>query len=595
MSDPFSTIGSGASIISLLMELARQRRKKNQQGDAEAATQDKLPVGKLRPALPRPIGYIQRPQLLAEILRPPTPQEGVSGPEIAAIFLLHGMGGIGKTELARAIARELKPANGVAEVDLRGWGSDQPMAEDEAIRALCAQTTPAPAADASLETLRAHWQEVTSHDHVVVILDNLKDEGLIDKLRPASGLTIITSRNRIVRTGIQPFAVDVMELPEAVALAKANLTNLEDNEAERLVKSVGRLPLAIEVAAGYLAESGEDTGKLIQRIGEAMEGEAKPEERTLEGLFQRVVALSIADMPAELVSRWQALSLPPSDFGLWTVQALWKADNPALDLAKLTRRNLVTRLDDQHRWAMHDLLRHYSRAALAVEVEREQELWRWLGVVAVGRLVQIEEQFKDGGPDALPALAELDTELPLLRALLEWAAANLETDNVGAFLASWVASTWLTLSIRVPMEELKRWLLVGLKAAENRKEIREIAIVASNLGLLYRRLGEWNNAISMHYKCLDIVEKMGNTAGVATKYGNIGAVYRNMGKLDKALEMHTKSLRIHQQLGSQVGIARQYGNLGATHMDGGQPEDAIKLLRKGLPFYERIGDVSNMA
>jgi hypothetical protein len=326
------------------------------------------------------------------------------------------MGGVGKTELAREVARRMhrqlpKPSgvSQVAEGNLRGWDSEQPMGEEDALRELCAQLDPATDPALPLPNLRGHWQGISGQGWPAVILDNLRDASLIDKLRPTKGITIVTSRESIHRSGITPIEVGVMEPQEAEELARSTHPGLSPEDAAALAEAVGHLPLAITLAAAYLARTGEAVAVLEQRIKEAAGG--KP---TLQGLFDQVVGLSTADLSAEQVARWQSLSLPPGDFGLWTVQALWEDEDPAPELGELVSRHLVMRAEDG-RWRLHDLLRHYGRSVLAAELEREQVLWRRLGVMAVVRLREIDARFQRGGDAMVPALAELDAELSLLR------------------------------------------------------------------------------------------------------------------------------------------------------------------------------------
>ena len=507
------------------------------------------------------------------------------------------MGGIGKTELAREVARRLrrqqpKPpgVSVVAEVNLRGWDSAQPMTEEEALRELCAQIDSATDPSMPLPNLRAHWRQITNQGSPAVILDNLRDESLIDALRPTAGMTLITGRERIIRAGIQLVEVDVMEPEEAAALAIATHPDLSKEDAAGLAKAVGYLPLAIALAAADLARSREPVSELQRRIGQAAGGDTRT---GMQALFERVVAYSTADLSAEQRARWLALSLPPGDFGLWTVQALWQDEDPQPELSDLVNRHLVLPAEGG-RWRLHDLLRQYGRSVLAAEPEREQDLWRWLGPTAVRRLQEIDARFRSGGDAMVPALAELDAELPLLRAVQEWAAARIEEDDVAAEVASRLPHVTI-VDLRLTNAENMDWLQAALHAAEHRGEKAEIATAAGNLGLVHRVRGELEEALAMHRKSLAIAEELGNRASMARQYGNLGLVHQQRGELEEALAMHRKSLAIHEELGNQTGIARQYGNLGVVHRRRGELGEAAKLLRKKIAIDEDMGNRPELA
>ena len=539
---------------------------------------------------PGSIGFIDRPNLLGQILNPPPQQAGVAGPRIAAICSLHGMGGIGKTELAREAARQLAP-NVIAEVNLRGWDdSGQPMGEEEALRELCPQIDPATDPTTfSLPQLRAHWRKITSKGNLAVILDNLRDESLIEPLRPTAGITLITGRERIHRAGIQLVEVDVMEPDEAQALALATYDGLSEQDAANLARAVGYLPLAIALAAAYLARTGEAVSELARRVGQAAGGDA----RTLQGLFERVADLSTADLSDEQHARWLALSLPPGDFGLWTVQALWQDDDPQPELGELVHRHLILPAEDG-RWCLHDLLRQYGRSVLAAEPAREQALWRQLGPAAVRRLGEIEERFRKGHDDMVAALAELDAELPLLRAVQEWAAERIETDAEAAAVASRLPNYSIT-QYRIIGDEALAWRQMSLRAAEHRGEKAEIATSAGNLGLAHRDREEWEAALAMFRKALVNAKELSDRAKMAGAYGNLGSIYRAKGKLDVSHAMHLKSLEIAKEIGNRIYIATQYGDLGLVLESLLKWEEAAEMQRKSAEIHEHMGNKPNLA
>jgi hypothetical protein len=293
------------------------------------------------------------------------------------------MGGVGKTELAREVVRRLNCPGGTAEVNLRGWDSDQPMGEEEALRDLCPQLDPATDPTLPLSNLRAHWKRVTSGQQCLVILDNLSESGLLDWLGLTDGITLITSRTSGLVPGVPGINVGVMEPAEAAKLARQNCPPLSDDDAHALAEAVGYLPLAVEIAAQRLNDTGETVAALAQRLADptrtALTLKGDSDE---ENVLLRVLEWSLEGLTDAQKQRWQALALPPGDFGLWAVQALWAEEDPVDDLGRLVRRNLVTRLEsDPPRWRLHDVLRRFGLAALAAEPEREQTLWRPLGLL----------------------------------------------------------------------------------------------------------------------------------------------------------------------------------------------------------------------
>ena len=123
--------------------------------------------------------------------------------------------------------------------------------------------------------------------------------------------------------------VDVMTPDEAARLVKKNCPKLSHNDALQLAKTVGYLPLAVEIAAVRLSDTGETVTALEARLADpAMTAGVLKGEISEENVLQRVLKWSLDGLSLEQVAGWQALALAPGDFGVWTVQALWDETDP---------------------------------------------------------------------------------------------------------------------------------------------------------------------------------------------------------------------------------------------------------------------------
>jgi len=65
-----------------------------------------------------------------------------------------------------------------------------------------------------------------------------------------------------------------------------------------------------------------------------------------------------------------------------------------------------------------------------------------------------------------------------------------------------------------------------------------MAWVWNNLGELKRMKGEWNQAINLYLKSLEIKEQAGDQRGMATTYMNLGSVHLLLGRLDQAIAFY---------------------------------------------------------
>ena len=156
----------------------------------------------------------------------------------------------------------------------------------------------------------------------------------------------------------------------------------------------------------------------------------------------------------------------------------------------------------------------------------------------------------------VPALAELDAELPLFRAVQEWAAARIEADAVAAEVASRLPHVTV-VDYRLTNAENTLWLQAALHAAEHRGEKAEIARAAGNLGLVHRERGELEEALAMHSKSLAIAEELGNRAGMARRFSSIGFVLKDQGDWQGAADHFRRSLALAEELGMPDVEARR--------------------------------------
>ena len=71
-----------------------------------------------------------------------------------------------------------------------------------------------------------------------------------------------------------------------------------------------------------------------------------------------------------------------------------------------------------------------------------------------------------------------------------------------------------------------------------------------NIGLVYQKKGDIENALVQHQKALEIRTRVfgSDHPDVAASYNNIAIIYQNQGKYEEALELYTKSLDIKTRI-----------------------------------------------
>ncbi|MBS2963242.1 tetratricopeptide repeat protein [Actinocrinis puniceicyclus] len=169
---------------------------------------------------------------------------------------LHGLGGVGKTQLALEYAYRFR-----ADYDLVWWvNAEQDETVVESLSQLARRLgipvgdSSAAAAEDAVQELRRRGAEF----RWLLVFDNADEpEQLIQFLpRGASGHTLVTSRNQGWAAIAKPLEVNVFDRAESVELLTRRVTGLSESDADRVAQALGDLPLAVEVAAAWLKVTG---------------------------------------------------------------------------------------------------------------------------------------------------------------------------------------------------------------------------------------------------------------------------------------------------------------------------------------------------
>ncbi|QIB42613.1 tetratricopeptide repeat protein [Streptomyces aureoverticillatus] len=190
-------------------------------------------------------------QLDGELLTPRS--HAVDGPRAVVV---HGMGGVGKTALARQWAANTVMGTSLSPVWLVTVRSGSDLTAGLADLAKAMTPAPAQATAEQLSEWAVNW--LSSHADWVLVLDGVEnpaDIGAFLSRLGTGGRVLITSRLARGWEGVgRVLHLDVMEPAEAVAFLRARVgTDMQTADASNLAEAVGYLPLALEQAAAYMA------------------------------------------------------------------------------------------------------------------------------------------------------------------------------------------------------------------------------------------------------------------------------------------------------------------------------------------------------
>ena len=116
-----------------------------------------------------------------------------------------------------------------------------------------------------------------------------------------------------------------------------------------------------------------------------------------------------------------------------------------------------------------------------------------------------------------------------------------------------------------------------------------------NLGVCYKSLGQYNNAISRSQDGLRIAKEIGSKNGEGRAYLNIGVCYQSLGQFDKAIYHLRQGLSVAKETGDKSGERVAYHNLRTTYKSLQDNENAERMLRNNVEcFIELFNNAPNL-
>jgi hypothetical protein len=211
---------------------------------------------------PRNPAFTGRAELLDELHESLHPGQAAAVVQVQA-QAVHGLGGIGKTQLAHEYAHRYG-----ADYDLIWWiGAEQPAAIPGQLVTLARRLGIAEATDQT-ETIAVLYDELRGRDRWLVVFDNAEDPiDLRTWWPPDSGRVLITSRNPAWAGLATTIALDVLPRSEAIAFLRRRLDR-DDPAFDALAAALGDLPLALEQAAAYVDQTGIAVGEYLGLLDE---------------------------------------------------------------------------------------------------------------------------------------------------------------------------------------------------------------------------------------------------------------------------------------------------------------------------------------
>lgn len=202
---------------------------------------------------------------------------------------LHGLGGVGKTQLAIEYAYRY-----ASEYDLVWWvPAESPTTARSSLARLAAEMK-LPVGDDIAQTI-ANVQGVLragqAYPRWLIVFDNADEpDDVKDYLPVPRGHVLVTSRNPHWAEVAAQVEVDVFSRAESVALLQSRGHGISAGNANELAEKLGDLPLALDQAAAWQGETGMPMADML---------------RLLDERFSQLLAESVpANYPGSVMVTW---------------------------------------------------------------------------------------------------------------------------------------------------------------------------------------------------------------------------------------------------------------------------------------------------
>jgi tetratricopeptide (TPR) repeat protein len=506
----------------------------------------------------------------------------------AAISGVRGMGGIGKTELAYAVANRLQDTFPDAQlvIELRGASSSSATPEQALQTVIRAFEREAKLPD-DLAQLKGVYNSVLAGKRVLILADDAKDTTHVHPLLPPPGCALlVTSRNRFGLPGMAALDLGMLPKDDAEKLLLLICPRIGEH-APTLAQLCGYLALAVRVSASLLANSSRSVERYLEQLDAArLKHLSDPDDPAANVEASLRLSYDALEPAARAALNQMSVFVASLDQAAALAVVEVEGDAEAL-LDLLGRRSLLEWEARTQRYSLNDLVRAFAAARLDdADVVRLRHARHYLKVAN-----SADRLYLRGRAATLTGLALFDREqvhITTGRAWAEARAGDPDADTLILDYADAIASVG-DLRYDTPREHILQ-LKATLAVAQRLNRRGTEAATLGKLGNAYADLGDARNAIHFYEQILAVTREIGDRRREANALGSLGRAYADLRDGRKAIDFYEQALTIARELGDRRGEGVDLGNLGNAYAMLGEVHKAIRYHEQALCIDRELGD-----
>jgi len=110
------------------------------------------------------------------------------------------------------------------------------------------------------------------------------------------------------------------------------------------------------------------------------------------------------------------------------------------------------------------------------------------------------------------------------------------------------------------------------------------------IGTIFYYQNQYEESLKYYLKCLEFAEKLNKKKSIYACYEALGSLYSKMGNNEKSYTYTLKSLNLARELNYKTGIAYGLGNLATDKAERKEYQDAEKLFKESIKLKEELAD-----
>jgi len=461
------------------------------------------------------------------------------------LALINGLGGVGKTTIAKALFHQLKEEAKYTHI---AWIEYQANIKESLLKAFTLFTD-----INDSDTRYAEIQKfiTTAGKDIIIFIDNVSenanDLGFLETL---DATVILTSRRKKIGN-FEPFPIGFLDEPQCIDIFYKYYDHDKNRKHENIVKTLVSYvkchTLSVELLAG-VANAAKDTRR----------------DYTLAQLVQDLKEKGFGDFDLDVETDYTGQSTTIAEH-LRAVFAL--SDEKFSD---------PERLPEQRR-----ILKNF---AILPSVVIPHDIKDWINCREKDLQWLISRNW-------LTASADGCEMHPIIKESITLQYDKPSYDDCAEIIDYMKGKEYIKLTDHYTISHFRLSLAEAVMEQFCDEERREICSLLYNIATNNQNYGDYDKALHWFEKERKIKEKIYGTdhPNTAATYNNIANVYNLQGKYDEALHWYEKSIEINEKFHGtdHPNTATTYNNIGQVYYSQGKYDEALLWLEKVRKINEK--------